>query len=492
VPLNYAPILFTKDELINITGGKWIQNEPQNLMVKGFFISPDQYVPDYILVAAGGFSVQKNKPYVLNTLKKGVVAAIVDEELGDYPSWSSILLVDDTKNALEKLGDNARNKSKAAIVAITGSVGKTSIKATLANVLSAQGATFCSYGSINGGIGLRGQLALLPKDIDFGIYEIGMLGPNSIKPRSQYIKPDVALINSIAPAHIKYHADIDSIIKTKVDIVYGVKEGGSVIVPRDDVHFEKIKYFCDKSNRNINIITFGEHEESDCRLINFTKSELGGKVKATILGEYVEYIINLEGRFWVLNSIAILACVKLAGASVGVASKMFEFLLPEMRRGERFRVELEKGAVLELIDDTFNANPSSMKAAINMLDGRLKPKNGRKILVIGDMEELGTDEKKYHTDLKYIIEKSGIDCICTVGDKMKTLFNVIKNKEIYHAKDSSIMAEELNKYVRSGDLILVKGSNKTKMDRIITKFISQNRKEYMAPVGWSVRRELDD
>jgi len=489
--LNYAPILFTKEELVSLVQGRWLQNEPKGLLIKGIFISPEQYSPQKIFIAAGGFSVQKRQDYVVKILNKGVVTAIIDKEVQGLPCWSSVLLVDNTEKALESLAEHARRKSAAQIIAVTGSVGKTSIKETLAKILAAQGSAFSSFGSINGGVGLKNQLAILPKNIDFGVFEIGMLGPNSIKPRAEYISPKVALISSLAPAHIKYHDGMDSIVKSKADIAYGVENKGSVVIPRDSVFFDKLYAYCRTVSHNIKIITFGEHESSDCKLIAFTKCELGGVIKANILGEELEYRISLEGRFWVLNSIAILACVKLVGADVTLASEMFEYMQPESRRGERFRVELKKGKVLELIDDTFNANPASMCAAIQLLSDRVKPKHGRKILIIGDMEELGADEIKYHCELKKIIEESSIDCIFTVGNKMQSLFSVLEHKEAYYVKNSELMAEELYKFVKHGDLILVKGSNKTAMNKVINKFFTKTKKDYIAPIKWSLKREME-
>lgn len=489
--LSYEPILFTKDELVNITKGSWLQNEPKNISVKGLFISPALYNPQHVFIATGGFSVKKRKDYVIQTLKKGVVLAIIDEEIDDIPNWCSVLLVENTQKALEELSYFAREKSLAKIIAITGSVGKTSIKDTLCKVLSTQGTTFGSYQSVNGGVGLKNQLALLPENIDFGVFEIGMLGPNSIKPRSKYIKPNVALINSIAPAHIKHHSDIKSIVKTKTDIIYGLEENGTVIIPMDSEFYNDINSICKEYNKNINIVTFGENVDSDCRLLSYTQNEIGSFVKAIILGEEIEYNIGISGKFWILNTIAILACIKLIGANISKAAQTFEFLEPSLRRGERFRVELDDNNIIELIDDTFNANPASMKSAIELLNERTKLKNGRKILVIGDMEELGDDEVKYHTDLNSIIEKTDIDLVLTVGEKMKYLYEKLSsNKKLYHTDDSIQMSEKLNKIVLNGDLILVKGSNKTSMNKIINKFISNKREQFKAPIKWTLEKEL--
>lgn len=490
--LNYEPTLFTKDELTNITKGEWLQNEPKDLAVKGLFISPELYNPQHIFIATGGFSVQKRKDYVLNILKKGVIVAIIDEKIKNIPSWSSILLVKNTQQALEELSHAARERSMAKIIAITGSVGKTSIKDTLCQILSAQDTTFCSYKSVNGGVGLKNQMAILPKDVRYGIFEIGMLGPNSIKPRTLYIKPDVALINSIAPAHIGYHTDIKSIIKSKTDIIYGLNDGGSVVVPRDSEFFEEISAICKNYKKNINIITFGENEHSNCRLINFSHNGIGSYVKAVILGKEIEYNIGISGKFWALNSVAVLACVRLIGADIFKASQIFEFLQPSIRRGERFRIEINPNNIIEIIDDTFNANPASMSCAIKLLNDINKPKKGRKILVIGDMEDLGKDEIKYHCDLSLLIQNTNIDLVFTVGDKMKYLFEKLPdNKKGFCFKNSILMANKLKDFLKNGDLVLVKGSNKTAMNKIVNRFLSNNKEQYRVPARWTLQKELD-
>lgn len=486
----YEPILFTKKELEDITGGKWLQNEPKDLVIKGLFIASSLYNREHVFIATGGFSAEKNPDYVIKIMNKGVVVSIIDKQIENIPKWASVFLVDDTSLANDKLSSFARQRSKAKIIAITGSVGKTSLKETITTLLSSVDTTYCSYMSVNGGEGLKNQLSLLPQNSKYAIFELGMLGPNSIRHRAHYIKPDVALITSIAAAHMQYHKGIDSIVDTKTDIIEGLQKNGKVLIPRDSEHFEKIFKKCNEYEKNISVFTFGEHKESDCVLLDYKVDNNGSFVKAKIIDEEIDYYVNIPGKFWILNSIAALGCVKLIGADIKETAPILSYITPSFRRGERFRVEFEN-KIIELIDDTYNANTTSMSAAISQLRDMKIPKNGRTIVILGDMEELGDEEVLYHLDLLQPILDSKIDLVFTVGSKIKNLYNILpQNIRGIHLENSIQMAKEIKKYINTGDVILVKGSNKSKMNKIVLSFIKDYKIAQRAPLGWSIEKEL--
>jgi len=493
MPVGFEPVIYTKEELVGVVSGTWLQNEPDQFVVRGIFVSAPLFKFGHVFIAAGAYSVKKRPDVVVDMLKKGAALAIVDKYTAKIPKWASVILVDDADVANEQLAIYARERTESKVIAITGSVGKTSVKDALYTTLQSQKPTFGSYLSINGGAGLKNQLSNLPKNVNYAVFELGMLGPNSITSRSELTQPDVAVITSIAPAHMAYHEDINSIINTKCDIVRGLREGGHALIPRDSQYFSEIFASVKSKSDTTNIVTFGEHEDSDIRMISFEQFDGYSEVVTKVIDENIRYRVGLSSRFWALNTLAILGAVRLIGANVREAAPMMALLQPSMRRGERFRVELlNQTGVIEIIDDTFNANPSSMRSAIEHLNTIKTPKQGRKLLVLGDMEELGEGSETFHKDLLEPISKSDVDLVCTVGEKMKSLYRVLPERLAGLQTDTSLeMAQELQRIAKSGDVWLVKGSNKTAMNLIVKSFVRDYGDALNAPLHWTLEKELD-
>lgn len=373
MPLVYQPVLWRKEEIIHICKAQWLMNEPNNLSVKGVCITPELCSEDYIYIALGKNSIEKRVDLLIEALKKKVSAVIVDKYTDEIPQWASVLLVKNTIDANIQLAVNARDKTRATIIAVTGSVGKTSTKDIIAQLLSNQALTYSNYRSINGGPGLKTQIANISKNTDYCVMEFGMKAPNTIKPMSEFLKPHISLITAIAPAHFSYHENIDSIVKTKAQIVDGMLSGGHVVLPRDSQHYNQLKKYVIATNKNIQIHSFGKHKYADVRLISHTQNNVSSVVNASIFGIKLQYEIPIPGYLWVINSLAALACISLAGADIIDAAKNMGLLKPVFRRGERFRVKLKSSCgVIEVVDDTWNANPMAMYESISQLSTRKK------------------------------------------------------------------------------------------------------------------------
>ncbi|MBF0266667.1 MAG: serine hydrolase [Gammaproteobacteria bacterium] len=492
MPLVHQPVLWIKQEFIKIINAKWLMNEPRNQLIKGICITPELCQDDYVYIAAGKHSVDKRIDLLIEAFNKGVSAAIVDKEVADIPQWAPVLLVDNAEQANALLALDARNKSRATIIAVTGSVGKTSTKNIIAELLSNQALTYSNYKSINGGPGLKTQIANISKAAQFCVMEFGMKGPNTIRPMSNFLRPHIGLITAIAPAHYSYHENMESIIKTKSQVVDGIAAGGHVVLPRDSEYFEQLYKYVKTNNQYIHIHTFGQHQESNVQLISYQQNGTTTKVNALVFGTSLSYEIAMHGYLWVINSIAALACIALSGANIVHAAQQMCLIQPVFRRGERFRVNLKsKSGIIEVIDDTWNASPMAMREAISMLSSRKLSYNTRRVVVLGDMAELGDNSETFHKGLIDIIREINIGLVCTVGQHMLSLHNIIpKSIEKYHAESIRTLLPKLESYVKNGDSVLVKGSNSMHMYKVVQHFIG-NYDTPRAPKYWSLYDEVN-
>ena len=375
-------------------------------------------------------------------------------------------MVKDSLQALGDLGRAARARSNARIVGVTGSVGKTGTKEALRHCLASQGPTVASAGSLNNHWGLPLSLARTPHHALYGVYEMGMNHPGEIRALTGLARPHVALITAIAPAHSAYFDSLDAIAEAKAEIFEGLQPGGAAVVGRDTPYYELLAERAREAGAE-RLVTFGRHPESDARLINYTLHPGHSTVRALIGSRALDYFVNVPGAHWVMNSLAVLATIKATGADVGAAAAQLARLKPLKGRGARQVLTLNGGS-FELIDDSYNANPASMEAAIAVLGQATLGQGGRRIAVLGDMLELGDQAADLHAALAAPIKAAGIDLVYTCGPNMAALHDALpKALRGGHTAESRGLAPMVSAALRPGDTVLVKGSLGSKMAVVV-------------------------
>jgi UDP-N-acetylmuramoyl-tripeptide--D-alanyl-D-alanine ligase len=456
--------LWTSDEVIAATGGK---AEGGNWTASGVSIDSRTLEPGDLFVAITGENTDGHA-YVEGALKKGAAAAIVSQPNDAMRAAGPLVVVEDTLTALEALGRAARSRAPAKVVAVTGSVGKTGTKEALRLILSEQGATHASAASYNNMWGVPLSLARMPADTHFGIFEVGMSHPGDI--------------TTVEAVHMAFFDSVEQIADAKGEIFDGLQKGGVAILNRDNPHFDRLRAKAEASGAG-KIISFGEHEESDARLDKVALKEDCSCVSATICGQPVTYKLSVPGRHIVMNSLAMLAVVHALEADLALAALAMANLKAPKGRGERHRVETPLGA-FTVIDESYNANPASMAAALAAL-GQAKPTGrGRRIAVIGDMLELGEDSIAMHRGLAAPIKASGTDLVFACGPHMRELFKALPAaRQGAYAETSAELGDLLREAVEPGDVVMVKGSLGSRMGPLVEMLLGLGDDE-----GESIRR----
>ena len=390
--------------------------------------------------------------FVSDAFSRGAAAAIVDKNKD-----GSVMKVEDTMMALESLARAARKRSRATIIAVTGSVGKTGSKDAICFALSRQANTFANTGSLNNHWGVPLSLSRMPPKITYGIFELGMNHPGEIYPLSKMVRPHVALITTVESVHREFFESDEAIADAKAEIFAGLETNGVVVLNCDNKHFHRLAKTA-KSNGINNIICFGSGSEADFRLLDLEPNERGTVVKADLGGEVLTYRLSIAGRHWVNNSLGVLAAIAAAGGDFKAAA----FSLDEMKAGEgrgAFHVIRTKEGTFTLIDESYNASPVSMKAAIEVLGGIKPEKNGRRIAVLGDMLELGEESAQFHAELADVLKRELIDLVFMAGDQMVNLARVLDPiTNAGHVKCMSMLEALVIDAINPGDVVIVKGS----------------------------------
>lgn len=406
--------------------------------------------------------------YVAQALEKGAAAAVVDEAHADeLIHTGALLIVKDVLEALKELGQAARVRTDAGVIAVTGSVGKTSTKEALRLVLSEQGQTHASVASYNNHWGVPLTLARMAQKTQFGVFEIGMNAPGEVGPLSAMVRPHVAIITTVGPVHLEYFPSVAAIADAKGEVFTGIEPGGTAIINRDNEHFERIKAHALASQAG-RIITFGEHEAADIRAEKIVLMPDVSVIEARMFGLPMVYRIGSPGRHIALNSLAVLAAVHALGGDLALAAAALGKLMPPKGRGERVRLEGPDGEFL-LIDESYNANPSSMTAALNTLGQVAVGLQGRRIAVLADMLELGADSNHLHASLLKPLADNKVDMVFAAGPAMYHLWSALApDMRGAYAETAQELENTVLRTVRAGDAVMVKGSNGTRVSRIVS------------------------
>ncbi len=402
--------------------------------------------------------IRDGHDFIPNARAAGASAVISENPNEQAPA----LIVKDSLQAMRDLAIAARKRSDAKRIAVTGSVGKTSLKEAISAICQTAGRTHKSMKSFNNHWGVPLTLAGMPRDTEYGVFEVGMNHAGELADLSPLIAPDVAVITKIAPAHLAHFKDVSAIAAAKAEIFEGLGKGGMAVLNRDDDYFD---YLQDKAaKREATIITFGEHEDSDVQISNIESSAGEQKANLTINGKAYMLVLPLDGAHWIQNA----ACAIAATTSVGIKIETALTALSGFRalpgRGEALDVKLD-GKLFTLIDDSYNANPESMRAAISTLGTRAR---GRKLAVLGDMFELGKDELALHAALSEPLESADVSRVIFLGECMRALKGALpREMRGLWARDWEAALAALRQELKDGDTVLVKGSNATGLGRLV-------------------------
>lgn len=405
--------------------------------------------------------------FVETALKAGAgLAVVARDRRTDFGGDARLLVVDDVLEALRALARAGRARTNAKIIGVTGSVGKTGTKEALWLVLSRDGDTHASAASYNNHWGVPLSLARCPQHVRYGVFELGMNHAGELGPLSRMVRPHIAIVTAIAPVHLEYFASVEAIADAKAEIFEGVEPGGAAVVNRDTPHFERLAGHASAAGIG-RIVGFGEHEKADARLIQCALQPANSTVHARILGADVTYKIGAPGRHLVLNSLAVLAAVSLAGADLALAALALAELQPASGRGTRIALALPGGPGI-LIDESYNANPVSMRAALAILGQSEIGPNGRRVAVLGDMLELGDQAEALHRELLEPIVANSVDMVFCSGPSMHALWQALPpERRGGYSETSKGLEPQVLDAVRGGDAIMVKGSNGSRMEPIV-------------------------
>ena len=434
--------------------------------VTGLSIDSRTIAPGEAYFAIKG-DVHDGHSFVEAALKAGAGLAVVEAAQRDkFAADAPLLVVEDVLAALVDLAQASRARLGAQIIAVTGSVGKTSTKEALRRVLSAQGETHASAASFNNHWGVPLSLARCPAHTRFAIFEIGMNHAGEITPLVKLVRPHVAVITTVEPVHLEFFAGIEAIADAKAEIFLGLEPNGVVVLNRDNSQFARLEARAKELGIS-RIVSFGADVKSDARLIDVSLHATCSAVHANILDHDVTYKIGMPGRHMAMNSLAVLAGASLLGADLARAALSLSQLEAPAGRGVRRILEVGYGEAT-LIDESYNANPASMGAALNVLGQATVGPHGRRIAVLGDMLELGPTGPELHRGLAEAVKANHVDLVYCCGPLMRNLWDALSTgKQGGYADSSASLESQVVVAIRPGDAIMVKGSLGSKMKLIV-------------------------
>ena len=449
--------LWTSAEIAAATAG----TEHGRFEVTGVtFDSRDVGLGDLFVAMPG--TVHDGHEFVGQAIKAGAAGLIVSKAV-DHPH----VLVDDTAKALEALGKAARERCRVTILGVTGSVGKTSTKEALYAALDRcrPGKVHRSVKSYNNHTGVPLSLARMPRDVEFAVLEMGMNNAGEIAALTRLVRPNVAVITAIAPAHIENLGSEEAIADAKAEIFEGLEPEGIAILPNDTPHRDRLVRAARRHADRI--ITFGSGD-ADVHAVHAVKADSGGSlITAALLETDVTFTISQRGEHWVSNALAVLAAVEAVGGDAGLAGLALADLGGLKGRGERHRLKVDGGEAV-LIDESYNANPASMAATLKSLGAETGAE--RRVAVLGPMRELGEHAERLHAALAPAILDAKVDELVLVGDDMRPLEDALHGQvHVTRVADAAAAAEAVSSFLRAGDAVLVKASNSVGLSRVVDR-----------------------
>lgn len=464
-------LLWTSEALIAATGGRPLGTMPDG--ITGISIDSRSLHPGEAFFAIKGDAMDGHDFITAASAAGASLVVVAEARLAAFGRLNiPMIVVPDVLAALEQLGRAARARSKAKIVAVTGSAGKTSTKEALRHCLSAAGPVHASDKSFNNHWGVPLTLARMPADCKYAIFEIGMNHAGEIEPLVKMVKPHVAVITLIAAAHLGHFKNLGEIANAKAEIFLGLTSNGAALLNRDDAYWKVLDRLAHDAGVK-SVVSFGEHQRATYRLLECKLHADHSTVAAKIGGK--EYLVRVgaPGRHMVQNALTVLSVAHLVGAPVPTVALALGDLEAEAGRGKRYRLKLPRGS-FTLIDESYNANPASMKAAMALLKDAAVPEKGRRIAVLGDMLELGAHAQSLHAGLASLITEAGADRVFLAGPEMKALAEAMPSgvKFEYRANAAELGPLVLAA-VRSGDAVVVKSSKGIGFSKIVEAMLKQ-------------------
>ncbi len=453
--MNNAVPLWTSAEIAAATGGV----ASAEFAVTGVAFDSREVGPGDLFVAMKG-EASDGHLYLDQAFAQGAAGAIVSE-----PCAHPHVLVADSFTALQMLGRASRARSGATIIGVTGSVGKTSAKEALFAALDrgAPGAVHRSVKSYNNHTGVPLSLARMPRDARFGVFEMGMNHAGELTELTQIVRPHIAVVTAIAPAHTEFFRDESAIADAKGEIFAGLEPDGVAIIPFDSPHRDRLTAAA--TPHAARIVTFGIAKGADVRAIETVRLATGATfVTVQQDGRELSFTMAQPGMHWVSNALAVIACVEAAGADLGLAGLALAELGGLQGRGARFMTTLADGQAL-VIDESYNANPASMRATLAVL----AKEPGRHVALLGEMREQGAASADYHAALAEPILAANVEMALLVGEAMAPLAQALEGKvETVHVGDAAAALTSLRTILAPGDAVLIKGSNGVGLARVVT------------------------
>lgn len=446
--------LWTASDAVAATGGQ----TSASWLASGVSIDTRSLQPGDLFVALQ--DVRDGHDFVANAFAAGAAAALVSRDIPG--AGGPLLIVEDVLPALEALGIAARARAEAVRMAVTGSVGKTSVKEMLAQIFRAAGPAHWSVKSFNNHWGVPLTLARMPQGAQRAIFEIGMSTPGEIAPRSDMVRPHCAIVTKIAGVHLEGLGTVAGVAEEKAGIFAGLEAGGAAVLPAEDAFLELLKARAVEAVSDVEVLTFGTGADADARVLDYQSDGHAALARMSVLGSEVSVRLQAGGVHWAINAAAaLLASVSTARLSAEEAGEALSGFTPPPGRGQVETLALPGGGAVTLVDDSYNANPTSMRAALEALAAR--PAR-RRLVALGEMGELGPEASKLHAELDEAVLGSGAEIAFLAGAEMRSLSTVLPGTIQQHFE---VKASGLLNYIKDmlcdGDTLLIKGSNASGM-----------------------------
>ncbi len=434
--------------------------------ITGFSIDTRSLGPGEVFVALT--DQRDGHEFVGAAFAAGASAALVRRDFVAPPGAGPLIRVDDPLRALGRIAvaARARLRSEARVIAVTGSAGKTGTKEMLRACLATAGKVHAPEKSFNNHWGVPLTLARMPADVDFAVIEIGMNHAGEISPLTRMARPHIAIITNVLPVHVGNFPDgEEGVAKAKAEIFEGLEPGGIAVLPRDNRHFAKLSAAA--TARGARVVTFGTTADAYVGARDIKLGDTGSDITAEIAGHALRYSLGTVGVHIAVNSMAVVATLDALHLPLEKSTAPLAGITPPVGRGARTVLKADSGTIL-LINESYNANPASMRAAIAVLGAVSRENYPRRVAVIGDMLELGEGAEAYHLGLADALASADVDAVFACGPHMRKLYETLPQKQRgAWAPDSSALIEHVVSALRSGDVVMVKGSLGSRMAPIV-------------------------
>jgi UDP-N-acetylmuramoyl-tripeptide--D-alanyl-D-alanine ligase len=463
--------LWTWEELVAAADGT--ADGTPSAPITGFSIDTRTIAPGEVFVALR--DARDGHAFVSSAFERGAAAALVEPGYKRKPSDGALLRVADPLEGLRGIARAARARTSARIVAVTGSVGKTGTKEALRACLGRVGATHAAEKSFNNHWGVPLTLARMPVGVDYGVFEIGMNHAGEITPLAQLVRPHVAIVTTVEPVHLEYFGTIERIAEAKAEIFTGLEPGGTAILNRDNAYFDLLTERA--RAHGARVVSFGRDARAEVRPEVWSLEADGSDVVVRLGDKRIAYRVGAPGAHIAQNSLAVVAALDALGADVETAVAPLAGLKATKGRGERVKVQLDGGPVL-LIDESYNANPASMRSALAAMATVPRAANPRRVAVLGDMLELGADAGRLHEDLKEAVDAAEVDLVFACGPNMQRLFAALPpGRRGKWSETSEGIVAPLVAEVRAGDVVMIKGSLGSRMAPLVEALMQKGEQE---------------